>query len=48
MMLAGRMSYPAFAFVSGTGEIINVSRGFLKPNELMPLLENIAGTLAQK
>ena len=47
MMLAGRMSYPSFAFVNGTGEVIEVTKGFKTPDQFMPILERVAGTLAQ-
>ena len=48
MMLAGRMSYPSFAFVNGTGEVIEVTKGFKTPEQFMPILEKVAGTLALK
>ncbi len=47
MMLAGRMSYPSFAFMNGAGEVIEVSKGYKTPEQFMPVLEKVAGQLAQ-
>jgi len=47
MMLAGRMSYPSFAFMDGTGNVIEVSKGYKTPEQFMPVLEKVAGQLAQ-
>lgn len=48
MMLAGRMSYPSFAFLNKNGEVIEVSKGFKTPEQFLPVLEQVAGKLAQK
>lgn len=47
MMLGGRMSYPSFAFLDGNGNVLEVSKGYKTPDQFMPVLEKVAGTLAQ-
>jgi len=48
MMLAGRMSYPSFAFLNRKGEVIEVSKGYKTPEQFLPVLQKVAGKLAQK
>lgn len=48
MVLGGRMSYPSFAFVDGSGEVIEVSKGFKTPDKFMPVLEGVAAKMAKQ